>query len=80
MIGLRGRLPPSPPTIPSPVAKSKPTPKFSEEQEKQDKIMDPSKLVPAGSLRQHATVTFKEKGDVAKVKEEIRKVLEITYK
>ncbi len=64
----------------SPVVKSKRTPKLGEEQEKQNNIMDPSKLVPAGSLRQHAIITFKEKGDVAKVKDEIRKVLETTYK
>ncbi len=42
--------------------------------------MDTSKLVPEGSLRQHAVVTLKEKGDVAKVKEEFRKVLEETQK
>ena len=42
--------------------------------------MDPSKLVPEGSLRQHAVLTLKEKGDVAKVKEEFRKVLEETQK
>ncbi len=65
----------------SPVVKSKRTPKLEEEQEKQNEtMMDPSKLVPAGSLRQHVVITFKERGDVAKVKEEIRKVLEITYK
>ncbi len=43
----------------SPVVKSKRTPKLGAGQEKQNEMMDPSKLVPPGSLRQHAVITFK---------------------
>ena len=41
--------------------------------------MDPSKLIPAGSVRLHAVLTLKEKGDVAKIKEDLKKVFAATH-
>ncbi len=42
--------------------------------------MDPSKLIPAGSVRLHAVLTLKEKGDVAKIKEDLKKVFAATHR
>ncbi len=42
--------------------------------------MDPSKLVPSGSVRLHAVLTLRNKGDVADVKEDLRKVFAHTHK
>ncbi len=41
--------------------------------------MDPSKLIPTGSLRIHAVFTLKEKGDVTVVKEDMRQAIEATH-
>ncbi len=42
--------------------------------------MDASKLIPAGSVRTVASFTVKEKGDVAKIREDLLKMFTETHK